>query len=67
MEHIGNYLDKYRHMIAEHDAQVALSEAVDNLQTVVLAQGEAIQKCQKVCEEALKELEKLHEDNKHQG
>ena len=64
MEHIGNYLDTYRHMIAGHVAQVALSAAVDNLQTALIDQGKAIEECKKVCEDALarlSELEKTHE------
>ena len=66
MEHIGNYLDKYRHMIAEHDAQVALSAAVDNLQTALIDQGKAIEDCKKACQEALEGLDKLlHENDKH--
>jgi hypothetical protein len=51
-------------MIAGHVAQVALSAAVDNLQTALIDQGKAIEECKKVCEDALarlSELEKTHE------
>jgi hypothetical protein len=68
MEHIGNYLDKYRHMIAEHDAQTQLFAVVDSLQVALTQQGEEIQRCKEACEEALaglEAIEKQHEDNKH--
>jgi hypothetical protein len=67
MEHIGNYLDKYRHMIAEHDAQQQLFGVVDSLQVALTQQGADIERCKKVCEDALARLEaieKLYEDNK---
>jgi hypothetical protein len=65
MEHIGNYLDKYRHMIAEHDAQVALSAAVDSLQTALIDQGKAIEDCKKACQEALEGLEAMKKQYAH--
>ena len=68
MEHIGNYLDKYRHMIAEHDAQTQLFAVVDSLQVARTQQGEEIQHCKDVCEKALArltELEKQYENDKH--
>lgn len=63
MEHIGNYLDKYRKMIAEHDAQKQLFEVVDSLQVALIEQGRQIKELQELCNEYLKK----HEDNKHQG
>jgi hypothetical protein len=63
MEHIGNYLDKYRHMIAEHDAQVELEQAVDSLQIALVEQGKAIEECKKACKEALAGLDKLIHEN----
>lgn len=67
MEHIGNYLDKYRHMIAEHDAQKELDAAVDALQVALVEQGKAIEDCKKACEDALArltEMEKQYESSK---
>lgn len=64
MEHIGNYLDKYRHMIAEFDAERDARETINALQVAAIEQGKQIEECKKVCEGALarlSELEKEHE------
>lgn len=57
MEHIGNYLDKYRHMIAEHDAQRELNNMVIALEVAAIEQGKQIEELKKVCKDALEKLE----------
>jgi IS5 family transposase len=65
MEHIGNYLDKYRHMIAEHDAQKQIFSVVDSLQVALTEQGRQIKQLEDVCRTAQKviddELKALNE------
>lgn len=74
MEHIGNYLDKYRKMIAEYDERDdvihQIGELGRQLEVAALEQGKAIQRLEDTCKDALvrlSELEKGYEDNKHQG
>lgn len=71
MEHIGNYLEKYRHMIAEYDerenAIKQVGELGRQLEVAALEQGKAIQRLEDTCKDALKrlsELEKEYESSK---
>ena len=65
MEHIGNYLDKYRKMIAEYDeredAIKQIGELGRQLEAVAIDQGKAIKNLEIACNEALEGLAKLKE------
>ena len=62
MEHIGNYLGKYRKMIAEYDEAKAMSDAIDALETVVRQQGKEITEAVELCHRAVKRLTELEKE-----
>lgn len=66
MEHIGNYLDKYRHMIAEYDEREEaihkIGELGRQLEVAALEQGKAITRLEEVCKDAIKRLDEMAHD-----
>lgn len=59
MEHIGNYLGKYRQMIAEYDEAKAINGAIDALETLARQQGRDITEAHLKIKDALERLEAL--------
>ena len=62
MEHIGNYLGKYRQMIAEYDEAREIGRAIDALETVVRQQGRELTEAAVKVNEALNRLEELEKE-----
>lgn len=62
MEHIGNYLNKYRHMIAEYDEAKKVENAVDALETALREQGRQITDVYLMTKDAVERLEALEKE-----
>lgn len=62
MEHIGNYLGKYRHMIAEYDEAKKVDRTLDALETALRQQGKDITDVYLKCKDAVERLEALEKE-----